>query len=155
MPDHASPSALVWTRDTAGVDWHELETLYRLAPLGQKSARHLETVFGNSRFRWIVRDASGPPPHRIVAAGRALSDGADCSYICDVAVLPEYQGRGLGREIVSRLVADSHGHKKIILYAVPGKEGFYRKLGFLPLLTAMAIFDDREGAIRRGHLGAG
>ncbi len=144
----ASPAAaLDWADHTAGLDWHELETLYRLAPLGHKSARHLETVFANSRFKWIVSDAG-----RLVAAGRALSDGADCSYVCDVAVLPEYQGRGLGREIVSRLVADSRGHKKIILYSVPGKEGFYRKLGFLRLLTAMAIFEDRDGAILRGHL---
>jgi hypothetical protein len=35
---------------------------------------------------------------------------------------------------------------------VPGKEGFYRKLGFLRLLTAMAIFRDRDRAIARGHL---
>jgi len=51
------------------------------------------------------------------------------------------------------LVEDSREHKKIILYSVPGKEGFYRKLGFLRLLTAMAIFQDRETAIKRGHLG--
>jgi hypothetical protein len=37
---------------------------------------------------------------------------------------------------------------------VPGKEGLYRKLGFLPLLTAMAVFEDRQAAIERGHLQA-
>ena len=31
-----------------------------------------------------------------------------------------------------------------------GKEGFYRKLGFLPMKTAMAIFRNREHAIRTG-----
>jgi ribosomal protein S18 acetylase RimI-like enzyme len=70
-----------------------------------------------------------------------------------VAVLPEYQSTGLGKQVVTRLVADSKEHKKIILYSVPGKEGFYKKLGFLRLLTAMAIFQDREAAIQRGHLG--
>jgi ribosomal protein S18 acetylase RimI-like enzyme len=108
----------------------------------------LKTVFENSRFKWLVRDAG-----KLVAAGRALADGADCSYICDVAVLPAYQGTGLGKQVVSRLVEDSRQHKKIILYSVPGKEGFYRKLGFLRLLTAMAIFQDRDAAIQRGHLG--
>jgi ribosomal protein S18 acetylase RimI-like enzyme len=139
--------ALVWSSNTSELDWSELETLYRLAPLGNKSADLLQTVFGNSRFKWLVRDEG-----RLVAAGRALADGADCSYICDVAVLPAYQGTGLGKEVVSRLVEDSRDHKKIILYSVPGKEGFYRKLGFLRLLTAMAIFQDREAAIQRGHL---
>jgi ribosomal protein S18 acetylase RimI-like enzyme len=118
-----------------------------LAPLGNKSAEHLKTVFGNSRFKWFVRDDG-----RLVAAGRALADGADCSYICDVAVLPSHQGTGLGTEVVSRLLADSKDHKKIILHSVPGKEAFYKKLGFLRLLTAMAIFQDREAAIKRGHL---
>ena len=88
----------------------------------------------------------------LVAAGRALADGADCAYICDVAVLPGHQGTGLGKAVVSRLVEDSKDHQKIILYSVPGKEGFYRKLGFLRLLTAMAIFRERDAAIRRGHL---
>jgi GNAT superfamily N-acetyltransferase len=138
---------LTWTNVAEGLDWSELEALYRLAPLGNKSAQHLKTVFGNSRFKWFVRDGG-----RLVAAGRALADGADCSYICDVAVLPSHQGTGLGTEVVSRLLADSKDHKKIILYSVPGKEAFYKKLGLLRLLTAMAIFQDREAAIKRGHL---
>jgi ribosomal protein S18 acetylase RimI-like enzyme len=139
---------LTWSSSIDTLDWHELEALYRLAPLGNKDHALLQTVFTNSRFRWFVRDTE-----KLVAAGRALSDGGDCSYICDVAVLPAYQGQGLGRQLVTRLVDDSKGHKKIILYSVPGKEDFYRRCGFLPMLTAMAIFEDRQGAIRKGHLG--
>jgi GNAT superfamily N-acetyltransferase len=139
---------LTWSHSLDGLDWSELETLYRLAPLGIKPAERLKGVFEASRFRWFVRDEAG----RLVAAGRALADGADCSYICDVAVLPSHQGTGLGRQLVARLVDDSRGHKKIILYAVPGKEGFYRSLGFHRLLTGMAIFQDGEGAVRDGYL---
>jgi ribosomal protein S18 acetylase RimI-like enzyme len=145
---HRLPPA-EWSNTTTDVDWPELETLYRRAPLGHKTAADLKTVFENSRYRWFVRQGG-----RLVAAGRALADGADCAYLCDVAVLPECQGRGLGQELVSRLVHDSQGHKKIILYSVPGKEGFYKKLGFARLLTAMAIFSDRDAAIARGHLDA-
>jgi ribosomal protein S18 acetylase RimI-like enzyme len=141
---------ITWSQDAASIDWQEMEQLYRLAPLGNKSAELLQTVFTNSRYKFFVFDSG-----KLVAAGRALSDGADCSYICDVAVLPDYQGKGLGKEIVNKLVGLSKGHKKIILYSVPGKEGFYRKLGFMRLLTAMAIFEDQAGAITRGHLGEG
>ena len=42
-----------------------------------------------------------------------------------------------------------------MLYSVPGKEGFYRKLGFMRLLTAMALFENQAVAIERGHLGEG
>lgn len=139
---------VTWTHHQDDLDWLELEALYRLAPLGHKSADHLRTVFTNSRFKFFAREHG-----RLVAAGRALSDGADCSYICDVAVMPSHQGTGLGREMVERLVDASRGHKKIILYSVPGKEGFYRKLGFRRLLTAMAIFENTAAAIQRGHLG--
>src|SRR5581483_8205067 len=114
-----------WRHSTDGVEWEELSALYRAAPLGDKKASHLQTVFSNSMFKCLVYDNA-----RLVAAGRALADGADCSYLCDIAVVPSHQGRGLGKQIVSYLVEQSRGHKKIILYAVPGKEPFYRKFGF-------------------------
>jgi len=34
---------------------------------------------------------------------------------------------------------------------VPGKEGFYEKLGFLRLLTAMAVFRDKGVGLNRGR----
>ena len=139
---------LSWSSNLEDVHWPELEALYQAAPLGRKNARDLEVVFTNSRFRCFVRDQG-----RLVAVGRALADGADCSYICDVAVLPGHQGTGLGKAVVQELVKLSQGHKKIILYAVPGKESFYKKLGFLRMLTAMAIFQDQASAIERGHVG--
>lgn len=140
---------LNWSHEIEGCDWLELEALYRAAPLGRKNARDLQTVFSNSRFHVLVRERG-----RLVAAGRAMADGADCSYICDVAVLPSHQGTGLGKAVVQELLRLSQGHKKIILYSVPGKEGFYRKLGFLRMLTAMAIFEDAAAAIQRGHVAA-
>ena len=139
--------AVSWSESIATLDWSELEALYRAAPLGNKSAKDLETVFTNSRYRCFAFEGG-----RLIAAGRALADGADASYICDVAVLPDCQGTGLGKEVVRRLVTLSSGHKKIILYSVPGKEGFYRRLGFLRMLTAMAIFENPVKAIERGHL---
>ena len=138
--------AIAWTDTLEGLDWEELSALYTAA-LGEKSAATLKTVFSNSRYHFFVRDDG-----RLVGAGRALADGVDTSYVCDIAVLPDYQGSGLGKEIVSRLVASSRGHKKIILYAVPGKEGFYRKFGFRRMATAMAIFDDQALARERGYL---
>ena len=121
--------------------------LYRVAPLGDKKPSHLQKVFANSLFKCFVYEDS-----RLVGAGRALADGADCSYICDVAALPSHQGMGLGKQIVGHLVEASRGHRKIILYAVPGKEAFYRKFGFLRMTTAMAIFENQRQQLERGYL---
>ena len=137
--------ALDWSDSLETIDWDELSNLYRIAPLGNKKADDLRVVFSNSMFRCFVRDDG-----KLIGAGRALADGIDCSYLCDIAVHPDHQGRGIGRDIVLRLRDLSKGHRKIILYAAPGKEPFYLKLGFRRMLTAMAIFENQAQAIETG-----
>lgn len=134
-----------WIYSIENVDWEELSRLYLAAPLGHKDPSDLMIAFSNSMFKCFVYDS-----RKLVAVGRALADGRDCSYICDVAVLPSHQGLGLGKQVVSKLVNLSKNHKKIILYANPGKEPFYRKLGFRRMATAMAIFKNQAQALERG-----
>jgi len=136
-----------WHFDQTKINWSELSGLYRIAPLGTKLPVDLELVFSNSKFKCFVYYEDS-----LVGAGRALADGKDCSYICDIAVHPEFQGRGLGREIVQNLVRLSQGHRKIILYASPGKEGFYAKLGFKKMNTAMAIFQNEAEMMKNGTI---
>ena len=136
---------LTWKFDTKGIDWKRVSELYKIAPLGDKPPERLEVVFSNSMFKCFVFDGSN-----LVGVGRALADGFDCSYLCDVAVHPDMQGLGLGKKIIRKLVSLSDGHKKIILYANIGKEGFYKKLGFKSMNTAMAIFEDNDFALEIG-----
>ena len=138
-----------WVHELSAVDLQELSRLYRIAPLGDKPPQALATVFGNSMFMCFVY-AGGV----LAGAGRVLADGLDCAYLADVAVHPDHQGRGLGTAIIRQLVAFSCEHKKIILYANPGTEGFYGKLGFLRMNTAMAIWQDPARAIESGLLSA-
>ena len=138
---------LEWKNSADDIDWEELSAMYRAAPLGDKKPEALRTVFTNSMFKCFVYEDG-----RLVGAGRALADGADCSYICDIALLPSHQGTGLGKAIVGHLVERSRGHKKIILYAVPGKEPFYAKFGFMRMKTAMAIFENQQQQLERGYL---
>ena len=72
----------------------------------------------------------------IVGMGRLLGDAAIYWYINDVFILTEYQGLGLGREIVNRLLQYAKENSisgtsiSICLMCAKGKEGFYGKLGF-------------------------
>jgi GNAT superfamily N-acetyltransferase len=102
--------SISWTDDLARIDWDELAALYRVAPLGEKSAADLKLVLTNSMFCAFAFESD-----RLVGAGRALADGSDCPYLCDIAVMPSHQGIGLGKEIVARLVRLSASHRKIIL----------------------------------------
>ena len=136
-----------WSQSVDDVDWQELAELVRAAPLGDKSPEFLRTVFTNSLYREFAREDG-----RLVAAGRALSDGADAAYLADIVVLPSHQGRGLGGVLIRRLLDRVKGQRKVILYAVPGKEPIYRKYGFRRMTTAMAIFEDPEAKIDQGYL---
>jgi ribosomal protein S18 acetylase RimI-like enzyme len=136
---------LDWRHTLEALDWDELSRLYEIAPLGNKKPADLKVVFSNSMFKCLVYEDG-----RLVGAGRAVADGLDCAYICDVAVHPGHQGAGLGKAIVSQLVEFSRGHRKIILYAVAGKEPFYKKLGFKRMRTAMAIFKNQQQALDGG-----
>ncbi len=134
-----------WVYNDSALDWGELSELYRKAPLGEKSPMDLQTVFSNSRFKCFVYANED-----LIGVGRALADGLDCAYIADVAVHPEFQGKGLGTAIIEKLVSLSNGHKKIILYANPGTEGFYQTIGFHRMKTAMAIWRNQDQAIKAG-----
>ena len=69
--------------------------------------------------------------------GRAVSDYGYVVYIADVIVVPEYQGQGMGRVIMNMLMEKIRESMKpgyrvmISLLAAKGKEGFYRKFGFV------------------------
>ena len=136
---------LNWSYDTDAMDWNELSRLYTIAPLGVKPVAYLKKVMKNSMFKCFVHSGT-----TLIGAGRAVADGADCAYFCDIVVHPEFQGKGIGKSIVNNLLSLSKGHKKIILYANPGKEAFYEKLGFKPMMTAMAIFQDQDAAVQSG-----
>jgi len=134
-----------WFYDSSKIDWDELSNLYKIAPLGDKKADDLKVVFTNSRYKCFVYDKD-----KLIGVGRALADGFDASYLCDVAVHPDFQGVGLGKDIVNKLVEFSRDYNKIILFASIGKEPFYAKLGFDKMNTAMAIFKNRKRVLDMG-----
>ncbi len=84
-----------------------------------------------SRFAVIAKDGE-----RAVGIARVVSDGGYICYLADVLVLPEYQRKGIGTEMVSRLVAmvkDSMNdgfQTNFVLFSTKGKEEFYEKFGF-------------------------
>ena len=80
---------------------------------------------------------------KLVGLGRAISDGVRQAALYDIAVDPVYQGVKIGREIMMRIMQKLAGCN-FILYASPGKEDFYRKLGFKKMKTGMVLFSNPE-----------
>ena len=60
----------------------------------------------------------------------AISDGVSCAYISHLSVLPEYQGTGIGAELVRRML-EQVGHLYMIdLVCDRDVADFYVKQGF-------------------------
>ena len=75
--------------------------------------------------------------NQTVGMARVVTDGGYVAYIGDVSVLPEFQGRGIGRtmmqmvmEYINSLLEDGL-QIYTILMSVAGKETFYNKFGFI------------------------
>ncbi|WP_339821364.1 GNAT family N-acetyltransferase [Paenibacillus sp. FSL R7-0216] len=77
----------------------------------------------------------------VVGMGRIVGDGQIYFYIQDVAVDPDHQGQGVGRQIMEALVnylKENAPEKAFVgLFASQGKEAFYRQYGL----------NDHEGMI--------
>lgn len=67
---------------------------------------------------------------------RVTGDGAYVFLICDVLVLPEYRRKGLGSRLIElaldriEAMLPAGMWVTVNLFSAPGKEDFYRRLGF-------------------------
>jgi ribosomal protein S18 acetylase RimI-like enzyme len=130
-----------------GVSWEELAQLFELAPLGKKrDPGKLEVAFRNSLHKCFAFHDG-----KLIGAGRALSDGVWRAAIYDVAVLPEYQGNGIGSKVIQHLIQAANV-EVVMLYAAPGKEPFYERFGFRKMKTAMAIMQNPEERREKGFI---
>ena len=82
----------------------------------------------------------------LVGLGNALSDGNLVVYYPHMLVLPEFQGRGIGRELMKRLMKRYRGFHQHILIAEAKAVSFYRKCGFKRAgkTNSMWVFRGRE-----------
>lgn len=73
---------------------------------------------------------------QIVGAGRVVGDGKICFYIQDIMVHPEYQNKGIGKQIMMCILHYLYNHAApnayIGLMSKLGKSGFYERFGFIP-----------------------
>ncbi len=79
---------------------------------------------------------------KIIGYGRLIGDSIVFMYIHDIMVRPEYQGKKYGAMIMKKLLEKLSEIRKenpellVYLGAVKGKEGFYKKYGFIERETA-------------------
>lgn len=69
-----------------------------------------------------------------VGFARVISDRATFAYLCDVYVLEQHRGRGLGKWLIEVVTShpDLRGLRRFVL-ATLDAHGLYEKFGFVPL----------------------
>ena len=92
------------------------------------TADELARAVANSQFVVAAYDNQ-----KLVGFGRVLTDSVLHAMIYEMIVHPNYQGRGIGTQILQRLLqwCLEAGIRDIQLFCARGKRSFYEKNGFV------------------------
>jgi len=94
----------------------------------------VEKAIAHSLCFGVYADATEDLPERQVGFARVITDFATYAYICDVFILQEYRGHGLGKWLVSCIREHPHlqGLRRWSL-ATRDAHSLYTQYGFQPL----------------------
>lgn len=104
--------------------------LYQTTGWNDQGSYTSDQLFRAVRQSWYT--VSCYEGSQLVGFGRVISDGIYQCFICDIIVLPDYQGKRIGTSLTNRLLSHckSEGIRWVQLSCGRGKKPFYEKLGF-------------------------
>lgn len=92
-------------------------------------ARHLEVLCASDRVVLAREGEEG----RVVGFVTSISDGVLSAFIALLEVLPEHRGRGIGTELVRRLLVELERSSVVDVVCDPELVSFYRRFEMTPL----------------------
>lgn len=125
---------ITYKTEKEDINWVEVAAVLKRSHLSDHTPEEQKLVFLNSYAVVFVYDDD-----RIVGVARAISDGLLQAAIYNVALDEEYQGHGIGREMMKFLLDQLKG-QNVILYTHPQTVLMYEKMGFRRAKTAMEYF---------------
>lgn len=127
-----------YTNSLAGIGPGQLDGFWVGWPHPPSPQAHLKILQGSYAL-WLAVDRAANSC--VVGFINALSDGLQAAYISNLEVLPAYQGRGIGSELVRRMLASLEHLYMIDLICDAALQPFYERLGLRPY----------SGMIRRNY----
>lgn len=123
---------IVFSSELAGVDWAALKQAL--------VADDFDNLRTPDQYRRSHENSHavvfGRCDGQFVANGRILSDGVCNAYLVDIWTATPFRRRGIGREVVNRLLATVPG-QHVGLFTDEA-EDFYQTLGFTPQAGGMS-----------------
>ena len=121
------------------INWSELFDLYKKVGMLKRFIENREFDKIQSAFQKSYKVVTAWDGKRLIGSCRMLSDGICYGAIFDVAVLPEYQKKGVGKGLMNLLLKKEES-MTIHLTSTFGNEDFYKKLGFKKHKTAYSKY---------------
>jgi GNAT superfamily N-acetyltransferase len=118
----------------AGMGPETLEGFFDGWPRSPTLVARWRILCGSAERVLAVDDETG----RVVGFVTAISDRMFCASIPLLEVLPQYRRRGIGRELMRRMLEKLRGLYMVDLVCDPQMQPFYESLGMKPLV-AMTI----------------
>lgn len=138
-------STITYSTDPRSIAPENLTGFFVGWPNPPSPERHRDLLLSSSYVVLAVDEETD----RVVGFANAVSDKVLAAYIPLLEVLPEYQGQGVGREIMRRMFELLEEYYMVDLLCDPELERFYRPLGMQPATGMMIRRYERQS----GHPG--
>jgi ribosomal protein S18 acetylase RimI-like enzyme len=115
-------------KEGAAVAPSALQALYEHAPWARgRTADGIRAMLARTDYHFSAWDGA-----RLIGFARVLTDGIYRATLWDVVVHPDYQGRGVGEEMMNRILAHPIlSRVEKFWLNTRDKFGFYEKFGFV------------------------
>ena len=115
----------------------EFNLLYDSVGWGAYDEKISQKALNNTLYSVSIYDDG-----KIIGYGRIIGDGICFLYIHDIMVMPEYQGKKIGTQIMNKLldkikeIKKENNDLRVYLGASKNREKFYEKFGFVKRIDA-------------------
>jgi GNAT superfamily N-acetyltransferase len=125
------------TSDVSQIDLASLGLLYESVGFGtQENYAHpgvsMDKLFGPGVFGFFALHNG-----ELIGLARVLSDDCMCSWIAELCVKPNWQGKGVGHSLLD-LVLQRFSHTPLYADAFKGQEAFFEAAGIRPQSKVVA-----------------
>jgi ribosomal protein S18 acetylase RimI-like enzyme len=127
-----------YSEDLAEVEEEMLAGFFVGWPRRPSPAQHLAVLRGSYRAVVAIDDSTG----LVVGFVNLISDGVLTAFIPWLEVLPGYQGRGIGAELMRRILAGTDRFYSVDLVCDAELVPYYKRLGMLGTSSAVLRHPD-------------